>query len=342
MSKKASPTLVGLFVVIGSAVAVMAVLLLGSGKLFSTKIPFVLYFNESVNGLQKGAPVKFKGVTIGEVREILLHYDKEHDQIHIPVLIHLNANTIMDNLSVPLHVGQEAAYVDLVNHLVGKLETDSFVTGRLYIGLRYDPASDSLRKLENNAEYPEIPTVPSSFAALTDQLTGIDVGAIAQKTKDLLDNLNRAMEELKFDELNRETLALLASVRAKVDGLPMEQSLAAFTATMKAAEKTLASIEKTSEELRQLGGSARGEIKPLVAGLNATTAEAVVAMKEIEKTAGELRSLVSPQSPAHLRIVKALEELTLLTRSLREFSESVVRNPRMFLTGRKAPETNSK
>jgi paraquat-inducible protein B len=342
MSKKASPTLVGLFVVLGAAATVVAVLLLGSGNLFSTKIPFVLYFDESVNGLQKGAPVKFKGVTIGEVREILLHYDKGNDQIHIPVIIHLNANTIMDNLSVPLHVGQEAAYVDLVNHLVGKLETDSFVTGRLYIGLHYDPASDSKRRAGNNQQYPEIPTEPSSFAALTDQLSGIDIAGIAERAKTVLDKVNTSLDELEFDRLNKEVIAVLETARKKIDSLPIEQSLAAFNGAMKSAERTLASIEKTSDELRQLSGAARGELKPLVAGLNATTTEAVSTLKEVEKTAAELRSLVSPKSPAYLKIVKALEELALLSRSIRELSDTINQDPRMFLTGRPAPESSTR
>lgn len=338
MSKKASPTLVGLFVILGAAAAVVTVLLLGSGNLFSTKIPFILYFDESVNGLQKGAPVKFKGVTIGEVREILLHYDKGNDQIHIPVIIHLNANTIMDNLSVPLHVGQEAAYVDLVNHLVGQLKQDSFVTGRLYIGLVYDPASDSKRRPENNQEYPEIPTVPSSLSALTEQLGSVDVTGIAERAKAVLDKVDRGLDELQFAQLNRETLALLQSVRAKIDGLPLDDSLAAFNETMKSARATLASIEKTSDELRQLSGSARGEIQPLMAGVNAATSEAVKTMKEIEQTATELRALASPQSPAYLKIVKTLDELALLSRSIRELSDHISRRPRMFLTGRPAPE----
>jgi paraquat-inducible protein B len=339
MSKRANPTLVGLFVVIGIVITVVTVLLLGSGKLFTTKMPFVLYFKESVNGLSKGAPVKFKGVTIGAVDQILLHYDNTSEEIHIPVIIHLNANQILDNLALPLHASQEAVYVDLVNHLIGKLETDSFVTGRLYIGLHYDAAADAKRTPhQGTLPHPEIPTEPSSFKAFTDQLSNIDIAGISERAKVLLDQLNKNLAEIAFDEINAEVLATIKSVRAKIETADIDASLAAFNKAMAAAEGTLKSLEKTSDQIRTLSATAQDEVKPLMAGINQTTARAVDALKTIEATAGELRSLVNAQSPAYLKVMKTLDELNLLTRSIRELADKINRDPKMFLTGKPKPE----
>jgi len=339
MSKKANPTLVGMFVIVGIVLAVATVLLLGSGKLFTTKIHYVLYFNESVNGLQKGAPVKFKGVTIGAVDEILLHYDKSKTEIRIPVVIHLNANQILDNLAVPTQAGQQAAYVDLVNHLIGKLETDSFVTGRLYIGLRYDQASDSERIPGPRAldHYPEIPAEPSSFKAFTDQLSNIDVAGISEKANKLLDQVNTSLEEIEFDELNQEVLETIKTVRTKISQADIEKSLKSFNDTMAAATGALTSLEKTSDKIRGLSGTAEAEIKPLMAGINEATAETVTALKSIEETASELRELVTARSPAYRKVLKTMDELNLLTRSIRELSDKINRNPKMFLTGKPNP-----
>lgn len=339
MSKKANPALVGMFVIVGIVLAVATVLLLGSGKLFTTKIHYVLYFTESVNGLQKGAPVKFKGVTIGAVDEILLHYDKSNTQIRIPVVIHLNANQILDNLAVPMQEGQQAAYVDLVNHLIGKLETDSFVTGRLYIGLRYDRASDSKRRPGPHAldHYPEIPTEPSSFAAFTEQLSNIDVVGISDRAKVLLDQVNASLAEIQFDELNKEVLATVKTVRTKINEADIQKSLDFFNETMAAAKGALESLEKTSDEIRGLSGSAESEIKPLMAGINKATAEAATALGTIEATASELRALVTTHSPAYRKVLKTMDELNLLTRSIRELSDKINRDPKMFLTGKPRP-----
>ena len=72
MNKKISPTLIGVFVVGALALIVIAILVFGSGRLFRQSRDFVLYFDNSVNGLRVGAPVKFKGVEVGSVKDIRL------------------------------------------------------------------------------------------------------------------------------------------------------------------------------------------------------------------------------------------------------------------------------
>ena len=67
MSKQASKTLIGGFVVGALALVVVAVLIFGGGKFFSEKSKYVLYFESSVNGLSVGAPVILKGIRTGSV-----------------------------------------------------------------------------------------------------------------------------------------------------------------------------------------------------------------------------------------------------------------------------------
>src|SRR5881396_760921 len=63
MSKKANPTFVGLFIVLGLALGLVGLIIFSSGKLFSKQQRFILYFNASLKGLNPGAPVKLRGVT---------------------------------------------------------------------------------------------------------------------------------------------------------------------------------------------------------------------------------------------------------------------------------------
>ena len=76
MNKKISPTLIGVFVIGAVALIVIAILVFGSGRLFRQTRDFVLYFDNSVNGLRIGAPVKIKGVEIGSVKDIRLQLEK--------------------------------------------------------------------------------------------------------------------------------------------------------------------------------------------------------------------------------------------------------------------------
>ena len=62
--------LIGIFIVLITAIFIISVGVLGSGSFFTNKVKYIMYFNDSVKGLKKGAKVAFKGVTVGEVHEI--------------------------------------------------------------------------------------------------------------------------------------------------------------------------------------------------------------------------------------------------------------------------------
>ena len=75
MSKKANPTSIGLFLILGMALGLAAVLIFSSRSLFHTRQKVILYFDTSLKGLNPGAPVKFRGVTIGSVLEVLIRHN---------------------------------------------------------------------------------------------------------------------------------------------------------------------------------------------------------------------------------------------------------------------------
>jgi len=44
--------------------------------MFSKTKEFIVYFNDSLNGLSEGAPVKFRGVTIGTVKRVMVQFNQ--------------------------------------------------------------------------------------------------------------------------------------------------------------------------------------------------------------------------------------------------------------------------
>src|SRR5215471_2661419 len=89
MSRKASPAVIGGFVVGAFVLVVIGILVFGSGKFFAEVVPAVMYFGGDVKGLQVGASVDFQGVQIGTVLDIKTVFDPAKIHVHIPVTVEL-------------------------------------------------------------------------------------------------------------------------------------------------------------------------------------------------------------------------------------------------------------
>ena len=75
MSKPANKTMIGIFVLGAIALVVIAIVVLGSGKFFRKTYIAVCYFEGSVGGLNIGAPVVFRGVKVGSVKDVVLRFN---------------------------------------------------------------------------------------------------------------------------------------------------------------------------------------------------------------------------------------------------------------------------
>src|SRR5258708_5915391 len=138
MGKRFSPTLVGGFVLGAIGLGVIALVVLGSGRYFTGKTSYVMYFDRDVNGLRVGNPVKFRGVDVGTVDAILLSLsglDTQNENalpnVKIPVVIDIDSKKIeshgaQDDLSDP-----EVMRRAIDRGLRAELHMQSFVTGVL-------------------------------------------------------------------------------------------------------------------------------------------------------------------------------------------------------------------
>ena len=81
MASKTNHWKLGLFVVVALAIALGTIIALGLRRLNRDGIPMVTYFDESVQGLDTGSPVKFRGVTIGNVQSITIAPDHLHVEV---------------------------------------------------------------------------------------------------------------------------------------------------------------------------------------------------------------------------------------------------------------------
>ena len=135
MSRQASPLAVGLFVLGAAAVAVLGVILFGGSNLLRNGERYRIHFDESLKGLRVGAPVTFRGVEIGQVRELRAIYDPASGKVEVPVTVELQPGS----LSLDGDAADGAGVIpNLVAHgLRARLDLQSIVTGQLLVALDF-------------------------------------------------------------------------------------------------------------------------------------------------------------------------------------------------------------
>ncbi|MDR2676959.1 MAG: MlaD family protein [Puniceicoccales bacterium] len=203
MRKLPSSTTVGLFILGSVMVFVVAILLFSSGFHWSRRHSFVLDFSESINGLDVGAPVKMLGVQVGQVRSVSLRFDPAKKKISVPVTITLDDTYF--TISKGDHGTQSLSWPEgshpesqMLCGLVGSLQTDSFVTGKLFVELSYEPLGAQYPVSVGGGKIREIPTRASNLQNLSGQvmtivegLSSIDYASIGTSVQEIFTQLSQ-------------------------------------------------------------------------------------------------------------------------------------------------------
>jgi phospholipid/cholesterol/gamma-HCH transport system substrate-binding protein len=146
MSKKINTTCIGLFIVTGVALGVIGLLLFSSSKMFSKTRNLIVYFNDSLNGLNEGAPVKYRGVTVGSVKQVMIHFNQATNDNAMPVILEIQDKLVRQRLGDAAGMLFYARTTDdrvrqerIKQGLRASLQTESLVTGVLYVDVRINP-----------------------------------------------------------------------------------------------------------------------------------------------------------------------------------------------------------
>ena len=136
---RANPKLIGAFVLGAVALIVVVFIVFGSGDLFKKTNKWVIYFSGSVSGLDVGAPVKVRGVTIGSVTSIV-PYAAPDGSIYVQVVIETDPDVIKDvDVAARKLEPQEEITVLIKDGFRAQLALQSYVLGKQYIKLDYFP-----------------------------------------------------------------------------------------------------------------------------------------------------------------------------------------------------------
>ena len=87
MKTKANPKAIGAFVVGAVLLAVAIVAVFGGGRLLTEEKRYVLFFEDTLQGLSVGSPVQFRGVSVGEVVDIRVVYERDTLKMIVAAII---------------------------------------------------------------------------------------------------------------------------------------------------------------------------------------------------------------------------------------------------------------
>lgn len=327
MSRKPNARLIGVFVIVSLVLLIGMVFYFASSNFFSQSARYVLFFDQSVNGLTIGSPVKFRGVPVGDVQQILIRVEGQPEEsTAIPVVISIDQSRLTkdlglsDDLLSPLSIERS-----IQRGLVARLNLESFVTGQLFVDFSLEPdkMSNELQELDRVGELIVIPTLGSPLEQITSDVAEIIAGIGELDLAELAKNLNAVLENT-------------ATVMAGIDSAGISQSVTRaaneFSSLLASEElgETLKTMRLAVDDLRRTIQTYRLDEGPLVARLDQFSAT----LAGIDRLTKDGADLIAPDSRLIFEMTKTLRELSRTAESVRELTDFLERNPGALITGR--------
>jgi len=235
---------------------------------FDWQIRYGLLLPDSVRGLTDGAPVLYRGIRIGTVKQVPyftpdLDYSKL-DGFRVPVLIAIEPQRISNWLDWSEEEWRTNMQKLFGHGLRATIESANFLTGAMLISLHFkDGKSDYTPRSVGG--FPVFPTAPGTISNIQQQIT-----ALLKKFNDLqLSGIVSSMQK---------TLATISTTTQSLNALlkaDNTQKLAAELAdTLGALQQTLTAYQQGAPVYQQLGESLQHlnrilrDLEPLINTLN--------------------------------------------------------------------------
>jgi len=225
-------------------------------------ITYTLKFTDTVRGLSIGAPVEYRGIRVGTVKNIMLGEDPVTAGVVSPVVIigvepqrTMGYGDVDDSAATTqMETSPQQRIESLVKKgLRARLQTGSLLTGQLFVDLDIFPDAEPATVIEGGL-YPELPTLPSSLQGMITNVNRILNKIEQSDLEGTLTNLNALMVS---------TNRLMSALERDVPGLTRD-----LDATLQSANDTLEALEATvsadgeignqlQDALREFGAAAR-------------------------------------------------------------------------------------
>jgi phospholipid/cholesterol/gamma-HCH transport system substrate-binding protein len=299
MENKVNYAAVGAFVIVLASVFVAGVLWIASGQIFKARQDlYVALVGESVAGLNQNAPVKYRGVDVGVVRDIRID-PANSEQVRLVFAI---------DRGTPVRVDTEAT-----------LKSQG-LTGIVYVELSGGTKEAPLLKPGADGQPPLIKTKPSLGARIEEVLPAV------------LANIDKTMAGINavFDEGNRaafkRSLADISTIANTVAARKAE-----IDAAILAANRTMQNSARVTAQAGPVLDRVGKGADSVQQAANETSRMVAGAGRTVEEVGADIRRFTGETVP---ELERLMSELRVLSGSLRRLAEQIEGNPAGLLFGR--------
>jgi paraquat-inducible protein B len=330
----------GLFVVTGLTVGLAAILWLGANKFEREIIPAWTYFDESVQGLDTGSAVKFRGVTIGTVAQIGVAPDRRR----VAVLMHIYAD-VLASLGLRKRGQQDDPDQPFVPTNVRVQLASAGITGVKFLSIDlFDPKKQPMPELNFVVPWNYIPAAPSTLRNLEETVLRLadEIPEGVADAKALLKEARAFLAAVDAPALSKDAQGLMTDARAAI-------AAADAPALKGKIEALLASLERAAERLDGLAAdvarytSEGGQVDGLITDVREATrsvreavdgADIAATTSSLRATAGSVTDLSRELGGASGELRQALVALRDAAEKVADLAEVLERDPGSLIHGR--------
>lgn len=312
---------IGAFVAGALLLAFGALLFFSGDRLFAEKERVVMYFTGSVQGLLIGAPVKLKGVVLGEISEIQISF-VDSGQGEQQAVTFVSADLEMQRINTGAAPADRRFLRQAIDDgLRAQLNFQSLLTGLLYVELDFHPDSQAIL-YNQQQDALELPTRATEFEELSRKFQNINL-------EGLVTNIN----------------ALAVQISALVESGAIQQTLSradsALAAIEQSANRLDSELEKLGSDLHQTLDASqatlqalRTEAPRLSAELQASLAKFDQSLQKFDQAAANIGHTFSEDGLLVNQLDTSLQDVSRAARALRQLSESLDAEPDALWRGR--------
>jgi phospholipid/cholesterol/gamma-HCH transport system substrate-binding protein/paraquat-inducible protein B len=333
---------IGVFVISAVVIAVIGVIMLGVGSMFQKQVMVETYIDESVQGLDIGSPVKFRGVQVGKVEEITLT-SVVYSTRRRYVLVRAGLEPSMFQYAL-MDVSGTGFDAEIQKGLRVRLAAQG-LTGVAYLEADYlDPARYPPLAIDWQPVYRYIPSARSTITRLTESVDrilrnveNVDIQRLTETMEKSLATISKFTEGINLENIGPQVNTILTEIRDTnrelktiMTGPEIKSALTDAAVAAGSARQIIAQAEQPLNRILADLPETSEKIKSLAGRMDAAATDLPETAAQLKATLAQLERFIANQQDD---IAAAMQNLRAASENAREITENVKSYPGQVLFG---------